>query len=316
MRRFVTPFEVFGLRPLLPALAQCKTALAGDAYAPPSQWGPSALACLKPRVALPLWIGKAWRPRRAVVYHLPNREPAPRHAGYSVKRTFARDYRGRRLTYDGHVGTDFAVPVGTEVVATAPGVVREIRKDMQRGGLKVCIDHGSGLVTMSNHLSRALARERQRVERGEVVGLSGMSGVDGILFFPWLAPHVHFNVLLNGEPVDPFAKPGEASIWRGGALPVPHTGSVPEPAFEPTRWAARGVTAAVAACRDPELRARFERIPDPAERAVRVAIARVLVAHRFESFPALVDEPHPRRPHLDLPFAASDFDGVVFADEP
>ncbi len=314
MRRPVSPLEVFGLRPLLPALAQCKAALVGDAYAPPSQWGPSSLGCLKPRIALPLWLGRAWRSRRAVIYQLPNRNPAPKHAAYSVKITFAEDFRGRKLTYDGHVGTDFAVPVGTEVVAAAAGVVREIRKDMQRGGLKVCIDHGSGLITMSNHLSRALVREGQRVARGEVVALSGMSGVDGILFFPWLAPHVHYNVLLNGEVVDPFARPGEASIWRSGALPEPDRGGN-EQGLEPTRWSERGVTDAVAACRDPELRARLERVADLGERAVRVAISRVLVAHRFEHFPVLVDEPHPRQPHLDLPFSAADYDSVVFADD-
>lgn len=314
MRRPVTPLEVFGLRPLLPAISQCKAALFGDGYAPPSRWDRTSLGCLKPRIALPLWLGRHWRRRRAVIYQLPNRNPAPRHAAYSVRITFAEDFRGRRLTYDGHVGTDFAVPVGTEVVATAPGVVREIRKDLQRGGLKVCIEHGAGLVTMSNHLSRALVEEGQPVARGEVIGLSGMSGVDGILFFPWLAPHVHFNVLLNGEPADPFARPGEESIWRAGALPGPHRGDA-EGEVEPTHWSESGVAAAVATCRDPELRARLERIDDLAERAVRVAIPRVILPHRFESFPALVDEPEPRRRHLDLPFSAADYDGVVFADE-
>jgi hypothetical protein len=313
MRRFVTPLEVFGLRPVLPALSQCAAAVLGDGYAPPSQWDRTSLGCLKPRVALPLWLGRHWRRRRAVIYQLPNRKPAPRHAAYSVRITFAEDFRGLRLTYDGHVGTDFAVPVGTEVVATAPGIVREIRKDMQRGGLKVCIEHGAGLVTMSNHLSRALVTVGQRVERGEVVALSGMSGVDGILFFPWLAPHVHFNVLLNGEVVDPFARPGEEPIWRAG-LPEPHRGEV-EDDVEPTRWSESGVAAAIAACRDRDLRARLESVTDRGERAVRVATSRVLTAHRFEQFPALVDQPHPRRRHLDLPFAASDYDGAVFADQ-
>lgn len=314
MRRSVTPLEVFGLRPLVPALSQCAAAIFGDGYAPPGQWDRTSLGCLKPRIAIPLWLGRHWRARRAIIYQLPNRNPGPRHAAYSVRITFAEDFRGLKLTYDGHVGTDFAVPVGTEVVATAPGVVREIRKDMQRGGLKVCIDHGAGFVTMSNHLARALATERQRVERGDVVGLSGMSGVDGILFFPWLAPHVHFNVLLNGEAVDPFARPDEEPLWRAGALPEPHRGEH-EDDIEPTRWSARGVAAAIAACRDRELRARLERVSDLGERAVRVAISRVLTPHRFEHFPPLVDEPHPRRSHLDLPFAAADYDGAVFADE-
>ena len=38
--------------------------------------------------------------------------------------------------------------------------------------------------------------------RGGVIGLSGASGIEFILFFPWVAPHLHLNVWLNGEPIE------------------------------------------------------------------------------------------------------------------
>ena len=80
------------------------------------------------------------------------------------------------MTYDIHNGTDFATPVGTRVVAGAPGVVRRVSSEFHRGGLKVFIDHGGGLVTGANHLSRALVRVGERVSRGQLVAL--LVGVD------------------------------------------------------------------------------------------------------------------------------------------
>lgn len=308
------PWEIFGLSPLMPALRQCWTGIAGDALAPPTRFGTSSLAILSPRLALPLWAGQRRADRRVVVSQLPNRQSPPPDAGYSVRVTFARDYRGRRLTYDSHVGTDFAVPPGTTIVAAAAGVVRAVRTDMQRGGLKVCVDHGGGLLTMSCHLSRASVRVGQRVERAEPLGLSGMSGLDGILFFPWLAPHLHFTVMLDGEAVCPFAAEGETSLWRAGNQPVPapRQGAEQTPAnpFEPAR-----LRDALAACRDPELRSQLERIDDPEQLAAELSIARVLGGFRFESLPPLVSAPTPRTPRLDLPFAAADWEGIVYADD-
>ncbi|MCA9537699.1 MAG: M23 family metallopeptidase, partial [Myxococcales bacterium] len=190
--------EVFGLRPLMPAVRQCLDGIFGDGLVPRSKWGPSSLRILRPHISLPLWLGRRPPDGKVLIYQLPNRVVAPPEAGYSVRITYALDFRGRRMTYDSHVGTDFAVPPGTVVVAPAAGVVRVVAKQMQRGGLQVLIDHGDGLACTLAHLSRALVRPGQSVARGEPVALSGMSGVDGVLFFPWLAPHVHMNVLLDG----------------------------------------------------------------------------------------------------------------------
>ena len=55
--------------------------------------------------------------------------------------------------------------------------------------------------------------------------LIDQNGIDGLTTFPFGAPHVHFNVWLDGEYVDPFAAPGETSLWRAGNWPVPSSTS-------------------------------------------------------------------------------------------
>ena len=314
MRRRVGPLEVFGLRPLGKGLRQCWQAIAGSEHAPPSQWDGTSIAIFKPRISLPLWLGRRRPDRRVWIYLLPNRRRQPPGEGYSVRVTYARDYRGRRLTYDGHLGTDFAVPVGTEVTTTAPGNVIDVRNDMQRGGLKVCIDHGGGVVTSSNHLARALVARGDRVERGDVIGLSGMSSVDGVLFFPWLAPHVHLNVILNGEAVDPFATEGEVPMWRGGNRPIPYRSDVVAPA-ESTRWNPDAIEESIAGCLDAGLRAELSSIAAPSLRAARLTVERVIQNHSFARFPPLCSPRHERTPLLDLPFRADEYQGAALADE-
>lgn len=316
----VHPLDVFGLRPLGEGLRQCRKAIVGDPLAPPSKWGPSSLRILRPGLALPLWLGRSRRDRKAVIMNLPNRvgPPSADHettAGYSVRCTYARDYRGRRLTYDSHIGTDFAVPPGTAVVAAAPGVVRRVERRLERGGLKVCIDHGDGLATTSGHLAEATARPGDRVERGDVIGLSGMSGVDGILFCPWLPPHVHFNVLLDGIPVDPFAVDDEVCLWRRGPQPTPDDGS-PALAAKPTEWEHATVDALIAGCRSDAARSHLDGIADPDERAFEALVQRTFEPYLFTDRVSdpLTRRRNPRRPALDLPFAAADYDGVIYAD--
>ncbi len=315
MRRRVGLLDALGLKPLRPSLEQCWDAIAGDGYAPPSQWGPSSLKILKPWWSVPLWLG--WRPTddRVLVYNLFNRCVAPREEGYSVRVSQVEDFRGGRLTYDGHVGTDFATPPGTDIVTAAPGIVRQVRTDMQRGGLKMVVDHGEGWITTYSHLARTRVGPGHVVRRGEVLASSGMSGVDGVLFSPWLAPHLHFNVLLDGQPVDPYPTPGETSLWRSGT-PRPHRpGDADEP-LTPTAWAMGAVDDQIERCRDPELRAELAAIGPADERAVAVVIARLFYRHRFPLEPVqLTATRHPRRPVLDLPFSHEDYRGCVIADE-
>jgi murein DD-endopeptidase len=253
------------------------------------------------------------------LYNYFNRVPQPKDEGYSVRVTYARDYRGGRFTYDGHLGTDFAVPVGTDVVAGAPGVVTRVQNELDRGGLKVCVDHGRGMLSTSNHLSRSLVRVGQTLLRGEVLGLSGASGVEFLLFFPWVAPHLHYNLWLNSEPVDPFARPGEVSLWREGDDPRPalprerEAGWGGEQRPIPSPWSEEGVAQSIAACGDPELRARMEAIEWLPARGTEVVVQRNYRPPLFSSFPEVYARRFPREARFDLPFRHEDFVGVAHA---
>lgn len=100
-------------------------------------------------------------------------------------------FRIRRM----HTGQDIAAPYGTSVQAASDG--RVIYTGWFGGyGKIVVIDHGDGVSTLYAHLSRILTRSGARVRRGEVVGRVGSTGYS-------TGPHVHFEVRVNGRPIDP-----------------------------------------------------------------------------------------------------------------
>jgi murein DD-endopeptidase len=255
------------------------------------------------------WLGLRRPDRRVPIYNLFNRTPTPLEQGWSVRKTQVRDFRGGSLTYDSHNGTDFAVPVGTVVVAAAPGKVLRVSSEFNRGGLKIFLDHGRGLATTSNHLARALVAVGDVVRRGQPIALSGYSGIDGLLAFPWSVPHVHFNVWLDGEYVDPFAEPGETPIWTHGNDPRPHDGDS-EP-FEPTRWDPGGIEQAIASCEDEAVRVELASEAALDRRAMNVLFQRNYYPMRFSARPRVVAGTHAREPRLTLPLQASDFVGIA-----
>lgn len=94
-----------------------------------------------------------------------------------------------------HTGIDIAVPEGTAVRAAAGGVVTF--SGWQEGfGLLVTIDHGNGYETYYGHLSKLLVTAGQSVSAGDVIALSGNTGLS-------TGPHLHFEVRYLGTPVDP-----------------------------------------------------------------------------------------------------------------
>lgn len=94
-----------------------------------------------------------------------------------------------------HTGIDFSVPQGTPVLATGAGVVRIAGWSGAYGNL-VVIDHGNGISTYYGHNSSVLVSPGERVERGQVVALSGNTGRS-------TGAHVHYEIRVNGTPVDP-----------------------------------------------------------------------------------------------------------------
>ncbi|MCP3986192.1 MAG: M23 family metallopeptidase [bacterium] len=308
--------EAMGLAPFRERFAQAMIALRGQEDVPPSKFGLSSLRQLRPSHAIPLWRGRFVVPRRAIVMNLFNHRQTPIESGWSVLKTQAEDFRGRDLTYDSHNGTDFAIPVGTPVLAAASGEIVHVVSEFNRGGLKIFIDHGEGLMTTSAHLARSLVQVGQIVARGEVVALSGYSGLDSLVTFPFGMPHVHFNTWLDGKPVDPFPSPENASLWRAGELPEPTpTDEVPEP-FVPSVYAEPAVAELLAGCRTRTAREELERIQPLAKRAARAIVESNYYPTRFTNRPNPYVQAHPRTRRLDLPFHTAAFDGVVFVDEP
>ncbi len=314
-RRNLSFDELFGLAPPRRRFEEFLLMLRGDPYTPPSRFGPSSINILAGSLSLRTWLGKTRPDRRIPLYNLFNHTQTPPREGWSVRVTNVEDFRGGANTYDSHNGTDFAVPPGTVVVTAAPGKVLRISSEFNRGGLKVFIDHGRGLMTTSNHLGRALVQVGDIVERGQPIALSGASGVDMFFAFPWNCPHVHYNVWLNGEPVDPFARAGEASLWRCHNNPRPHSSSAPDDApFEPSPWDADAVDDAIESCVDPELRRQLRSLRGLDFRAASTLFALNYYPTRFQERPLLYKDRFPRIPYLDLPFRAEDFQGVVHRD--
>ncbi len=100
-----------------------------------------------------------------------------------------------------HPGLDIAVPQGTAIEAAAPGYVGRVYKGQQYG-YYVLLIHANGFATLYAHMSRIDVEQDQYVSRGQVIGLSGgRPGTVGAGFST--GPHTHFEVRLNGIPVNP-----------------------------------------------------------------------------------------------------------------
>jgi len=94
-----------------------------------------------------------------------------------------------------HPGIDIGVPTGTPIKAAAAGTV--IYSGWMDGyGNLVVIDHGSGLATAYAHQSSIAAGNGASVSQGQVIGYVGCTGY-------CFGPHLHFEVRVNGEPVNP-----------------------------------------------------------------------------------------------------------------
>jgi len=308
--------EALGLTNLGVALDDLRKTVTGSKNIPSTMVDHTSLKMLKPHISLPTWLHIKRNGRLVPVYNFFNRIQKPKDQGWSVRVTYARDYRGGRWRYDGHEGTDLAIPVGTEIVAPAPGKIIKVCGDLDLGALKVFIDHGSGIMTLYDHLARALVDVGDTVSRGQAMALSGASGLGALLFFPWLSPHVHFKVWLNGQPLDPFAieEEGETSMWLNGNDPTP----CPEPGdvdFKPTEWNEERVNAGIAACNDPQERTSLSSIQDIAQRAVETIVSMHYKPLLYDSFPNIYDREYERRPIFDLPLNHEDYDGMKFPDD-
>lgn len=95
-----------------------------------------------------------------------------------------------------HAGIDFTAPTGTDVYATGDGVVEVVKADKRELGNHIEINHGFGYETIYAHLDGFNVRQGQKVKRGDIIGYVGSTGLS-------VAPHLHYEVKLNGLNVDP-----------------------------------------------------------------------------------------------------------------
>ena len=95
-----------------------------------------------------------------------------------------------------HNGIDFIVPQGSPVFASADGEITNVVKSSKGMGNLVEIAHEGGYVTRYAHLSSSNVKKGQKVEKGHTIGTVGMSGSA-------FAPHLHYEVILDGVPMDP-----------------------------------------------------------------------------------------------------------------
>ncbi len=101
-------------------------------------------------------------------------------------------------TQEFHPGMDFSAEQGTPIYATGDGVVERADNLAQGYGNHVVINHGFGYQTLYGHMSRIVARTGQKVSRGQLIGYVGSTGLS-------TAPHIHYEVIKNGEKVNPIS---------------------------------------------------------------------------------------------------------------
>ncbi|MCF2669282.1 MULTISPECIES: murein hydrolase activator EnvC family protein [Lachnospiraceae] len=94
-----------------------------------------------------------------------------------------------------HKGMDFAAPIGTPIYAAASGTVTSASYSGNAGNM-IVINHGNGLQTYYMHCNSMYVRAGQTVSKGQNIGAVGSTGNSS-------GPHLHFQVMQNGTPVNP-----------------------------------------------------------------------------------------------------------------
>jgi murein DD-endopeptidase MepM/ murein hydrolase activator NlpD len=129
-----------------------------------------------------LWSGR--------FLNLPN---ASNRAGFADHRAYI--YNGQQVDDQYHLGLDMASIARAPIPAANNGTV-VFADDMGIYGLCVVVDHGLGLQTLYAHLSEIHVKDGDTVQRGDILGLTGTTGMAG-------GDHLHFGVILSGLPVQP-----------------------------------------------------------------------------------------------------------------
>jgi murein DD-endopeptidase MepM/ murein hydrolase activator NlpD len=114
-------------------------------------------------------------------------------AKFADSRTYL--YQGKEVDHQVHLGFDLAVTQHVPVVAANHGVVLHAG-DLGIYGNCIVLDHGLGVQSLYGHLSSIDVKVGETVDKGKVMGRSGMTGLAA-------GDHLHFTMLVNGRPVNP-----------------------------------------------------------------------------------------------------------------
>lgn len=121
---------------------------------------------------------------------IPNGKPM---ASFADRRSY--QYNGKLIDQQDHLGLDLAVTKQCPIPAANSGTILYARFFGIYGNA-VLIDHGYGLMTIYGHLSSIAVKEGQKVEKGDIIGRTGETGLAG-------GDHLHFCTILQGLPVNP-----------------------------------------------------------------------------------------------------------------
>jgi len=114
-------------------------------------------------------------------------------AKFADTRTYV--YKGKEVDQQVHLGFDLAVTANVPIVASQKGVIVHA-SDLGIYGNCVVIDHGMGVQSLYGHLSSIGVKVGDKVEKGQQLGRSGMTGLAG-------GDHLHFTMLVGGQQVTP-----------------------------------------------------------------------------------------------------------------
>lgn len=109
----------------------------------------------------------------------------PFRGEYPITQQFGEVIEGVTFGDKPHTGIDYGCPMGTEILASADGVVMASSYDGSGYGLRVIIRHETRKSTMYAHLSKSLVKPGQEISQGAAIGLSGNTGYT-------TGPHLHF----------------------------------------------------------------------------------------------------------------------------
>lgn len=130
----------------------------------------------------------------------------PRPSAWPVTGYVTREYTATEGHPADHRGIDIAQPANTPILAPGDGTVARVGTDPFLGTF-LEIQHGLGYLTVFGHCSRVVVPAGIAVRRGQVIGYTGQTGEAA-------APHLHFEIWRDGEPIDP------REVLRGDPRPA------------------------------------------------------------------------------------------------